>query len=52
MTIIAEYKASAEFKTLALSSRRSYLTYIELIEGERNLPQTVEPIEQPFGKPV
>ena len=34
MTIIAEYKGSAEFKTLAPSTRRSYLAYIKLIEDD------------------
>jgi integrase len=34
MTIIAEFKASADFKNLASSTRRSYLAYITLIEGD------------------
>ncbi|MGA9198195.1 MAG: site-specific integrase [Pseudolabrys sp.] len=34
MTIIAEFKASAEFKKLAPSSIRSYLGYIKLIEDD------------------
>lgn len=34
MTIIAEFKASADFKKLAPSSVRSYLAYIKLIEDE------------------
>jgi integrase len=34
MTVIAEFKASADFKKLAPSSIRSYLAYIKLIEDE------------------
>lgn len=34
MTIIAEFKASADFKKLAPSSVRSYLAYIKLIEDD------------------
>ena len=34
MTIIAEFKASADFKNLAPSSIRSYLAYIKLIEDD------------------
>ena len=34
MTIIAEFKASAEFKKLAPSTVRAYLAYIKLIEEE------------------
>jgi integrase len=34
MTIIAEYKASAEFKKLAPSTLRSYSAYIKLIEDD------------------
>jgi integrase len=34
MTIIAEFKASAEFKALASSTIRSYLAYIRIIESE------------------
>jgi integrase len=34
MTIIAQYKAAPEFTGLAASSRRSYLTYLKLIEDE------------------
>jgi integrase len=34
MTVIAEYKTSAEFTRLAPSSRRAYLVYIRLIENE------------------
>jgi integrase len=34
MTIIAQYKAAPEFTSLAASSRRSYLTYLKLIEEE------------------
>jgi integrase len=34
MTLIAEFKASAEFRRLSPSSVRSYLSYINLIEDE------------------
>jgi hypothetical protein len=34
MTMIAEFKASADFKKLAPSSVRSYLAYIKLIEDD------------------
>ena len=34
MTIIAEYKASADFKNLAASTRRSYSAYIKRIEDD------------------
>jgi integrase len=34
MTLIAEFKASAEFRRLSPSSVRSYLSYIKLIEDE------------------
>jgi integrase len=34
MTLIAEFKASAEFQRLSPSSVRSYLSYIKLIEDE------------------
>ena len=34
MTMIAEFKASAEFRRLSPSSVRSYLSYIKLIEDE------------------
>ena len=34
MTLIAEFKASAEFRRLSASSVRSYLSYIKLIEDE------------------
>lgn len=34
MTIIAQYKAASEFIGLAASTRRSYLSYLKLIENE------------------
>jgi integrase len=34
MSLIAEFKASAEFRTLSASSIRSYSSYIKLIENE------------------
>ena len=34
MTLIAEFKASAEYRRLAPSTIRAYLTYIELIEDD------------------
>ncbi|MHC2332774.1 tyrosine-type recombinase/integrase [Bradyrhizobium sp. USDA 4454] len=34
MTIIAQYKAASEFTGLAASTRRSYLSYLKLIENE------------------
>ena len=34
LTIIVQYKAAPEFTGLAASSRRSYLTYLKLIENE------------------
>jgi integrase len=34
MTLIAEFKASAEFRALAPSTLRAYSNYIKLIEGE------------------
>jgi integrase len=41
MSIIAQYKASPEFIQLAVSTRRSYISYIKLIEDEfADLPIT------------